>query len=36
MDTPFLFQGLSNLPVLLDVDEPDQFAARIRQEWSIQ
>jgi hypothetical protein len=23
-------------PVLLDVDEPDQFAARIREEWSIQ
>jgi len=24
------------LPVLLDVDEPDQFAARIRQQWSSQ
>ena len=24
------------LSVLLDVDEPDQFAARIRQQWSIQ
>jgi hypothetical protein len=24
------------LPVLLDVDDPDQFAARIRQEWSVQ
>jgi hypothetical protein len=28
--------GKDGLPVLLDVDEPDQFAARIRQEWSIQ
>jgi hypothetical protein len=22
------------LPVLLDVDDPDQFAARLRQQWS--
>jgi hypothetical protein len=28
--------GQDGLPVLLDVDDPDQFAARIRQEWSIQ